>query len=105
MDNSSTATKPNKFTSVNFKRWQTSSQMWLSTMSVFWVVSNPPTLPLRFEKEVQEFTMVTMVFIGCVLSVLSNQLCDVYMNINSVSELWEALEHKFSALYNGVSCM
>ena len=38
-----------------------------------------------------------MIFVRCVLSVLSDQLCDVYMNIKSAAELWEALEHKFSA--------
>jgi len=41
--------------------------------------------------------VATMIFVGCVLSVLSDQLCDVYMNIKSVAELWEVLEHKFSA--------
>ena len=66
-------------------------------MDVFWVVSNPPALPLGSEKEVQEFTAATTIFVGCVLSVLSDQLCDVYMNIKSAAELWEALEHKFSA--------
>ena len=45
----------------------------------------------------QEFTAATTIFVGCVLSVLSNQLCDVYMNIKSATELWEALEHKFFA--------
>jgi hypothetical protein len=40
--------------------------------------------------------VTTTVFVGCVLSVLSDQLCDVYMNIKSVVELWETLEHKFS---------
>jgi hypothetical protein len=63
---------------------------------VFWVMSNPPALPLGSKKEVQEFTTATMIFIGCVLSVLSDQLCDVYMNITSAAILWEALEHKFS---------
>jgi hypothetical protein len=28
-------------------------------------------------------------------------LCDVYANIKSVAELWEALEHKFSASDDG----
>lgn len=93
----SDAMKPEKFTGVNFKRWQTRAQLWLSAMGVFWVVSNPPALPLGSEKEVQEFTAATTIFVGCVLSVLSNQLCDVYMNIKSAAELWEALEHKFSA--------
>ena len=89
--------KPEKFTGVNFKRWQTRAQLWLSAMGVFWVVSNPPALPLGSEKEVQEFTAATTIFVGCVLSVLSDQLCDVYMNIKSAAELWEVLEHKFSA--------
>ena len=71
--------------------------MWLSTMGVFWVVSNPPVLPLGSEKEVQEFTTAMMIFVGCILSVLSDQLCDVYMNIKSAAELWEVLEHMFSA--------
>jgi hypothetical protein len=66
-------------------------------MGVFWVVSNPPTLPLGSEKEVQEFTAATMIFVRCILSVLSDQLCDVYMNIKSAAELCEAFEHKFYA--------
>jgi len=61
--------------------------MWLSAMGVFWVMSNPPALPLGSEKEVQEFTVATMIFVRCVLSVLSDQLCDVYMNIKSAAEL------------------
>jgi hypothetical protein len=48
----SDATKPKKFTGVNFKRWQMRAQLWLSAMGVFWVVSNPPALPLGSEKEV-----------------------------------------------------
>jgi len=93
----SDAMKPEKFTSVNFKRWQTRAQLWRTAMGVFWVVDNPPALPLGSEKELQEFTVATMIFVGCVLSVLSHQLCDVYMNIKSAAELWETLEHKFGA--------
>jgi len=91
------AMKPEKFTGVNFKRWQTRAQLWLMAMGVFWVMGNPPALPLGFEKEVQEFTVATTNFVGCVLNVLSDQLCDVYMNIKSAAQLWEALEHKFGA--------
>jgi hypothetical protein len=91
----SDAMKPKKFTGMNFKRWQ--AQLWLSAMGVFWVVSNPPTLPLGSEKKVQKFTVATTIFVRCILTVLSDQLCDVYMNIKSAAELWEALEHKFSA--------
>jgi hypothetical protein len=49
----SNAMKPEKFTDVNFKRWQTRAQLWLSAMGVFWVVSNPLALPLGYEKEVR----------------------------------------------------
>jgi hypothetical protein len=97
MGNYSNAMKPDKFTGVNFKRWKTRAQLWLSAMGMFWVVGNPLVLPLRSDKEVHEFTVSTTIFLRCVLSVLSDQLCDVYMNIKSVVELWEALEHKFSS--------
>ena len=78
--------------------------MWLSAMGVFWVMNNPPALPLGSEKVVQEFTVATTIFIECVPSVLSNQLCDVYMNVKSAAELWEVLEHKFSSPTMGASC-
>ena len=77
-------------------------------MGMFWVVNNPPTLPLgskiRSEKEVQEFIAAMTISVECVLSVLSNQLCDVYMNVKSAAELWEVLEHKFSSPTMGASC-
>jgi len=95
------AMKPEKFTSVKFMRWQMRAQLWLTAMDVFWIVDNPPALPLGSEKEVQEFTAATMIFVGCVLSILSDQLCDVYMNIKSAAELWETLEHKLGAAYAG----
>jgi hypothetical protein len=88
MGNYSNEMKPDKFTSVNFKRWQMRAQLWLSAMGVLWVMSNPPALPLGSEKKVQEFTADTMVFVGCVLSILSDQLCDVYMNIGVLVIKW-----------------
>ena len=48
----SDAMKPEKFTGVNSKRWQTRAQLWLSAMGMFSFVSNPPALPLGSEKEV-----------------------------------------------------
>jgi hypothetical protein len=41
-------------------------------MGVFWVVSNPTTLPLGSREEVHEFIVATTVFVGCILTVLSN---------------------------------
>ena len=74
-------------------------------MGVFWVISNPPVLPLESEKEVQEFTAATMIFVGCILSVLSDQLCDVYMNIKSATKLWECLNTSSLPRTLGGSCM
>jgi hypothetical protein len=61
-------------------------------MGVFWIVSNPPALPLGSEKEVQVFTVATTIFVGYILSVLSDQLCDVYVNIKSAAEHWDRAE-------------
>jgi hypothetical protein len=35
--------------------------------------------------------------VGCILSVLSYNICDVYMTHKSARDLWEAIEHKYSA--------
>ena len=37
------ALKPAPFTGTYFKRWQTKTTLWLTTMNVFWVVSVTPT--------------------------------------------------------------
>ena len=38
-----------------------------------------------------------MIAVGCILSVLSDKLCDVYMNHHNARELWGAIEHKYGA--------
>ena len=38
-----------------------------------------------------------MLAAGCILSVLSDKLCDVYMTYKSTREMWEAIEHKYGA--------
>jgi len=99
------AMKPKKFTGVNFKRWQTRAQLWLTTMGVFWFMGNPLALPLGSEKEVQEFTMATTIFVGCVLSILSDQLCDVYMNIKVLLNCGRHLNISSVLQTLGTSCM
>jgi len=37
------ALKPDKFTGTYFKRWQTRTTLWLTTMNVFWVAGVPST--------------------------------------------------------------
>ena len=33
---------------------------------------------------------------GCILTILADQLYDVYMDFKSTTELWDALEHKYT---------
>lgn len=88
--------KAEKFTGVNFKRWQTRVQLWPSTMNVFWVVISGPAGP-RTAAQQTEYDTATTIFVRCILSVLSDQLCDVYMHKKNAANLWYALEHKFAA--------
>ena len=90
------AMKLEKFTGVNFKRWQTRVKLWLSAMNVFWVVIPGPVGPRTAAQQI-EYDTATTIFVGCILSVLSNQLCDVYMHMKNAADLWHALEHKFVA--------
>jgi hypothetical protein len=40
-------------------------------------------------------------FTGCIMSVLANCLCDVYMHIRDGKELWDTLNAKFGATKAG----
>ena len=65
-------------------------------MNVYGVASGRPEGTLTSAQE-KVFTDATTIFVGCVLSVLSDRLCDVYMHMRDAKELWEALDTKFSA--------
>ena len=60
-----------------------------------WVV-NHCECPLTIEKKA-EFNKDNMIAIGCILIILFDMLCDVYININSERELMEAIERKYDA--------
>ena len=66
------------------------------SMNVFWVVLRGPAEPHTAAQQT-EYDMAMTIFVGCILSVLSDQLCDVYMHMKNVADLWHALEHKFTA--------
>lgn len=42
-----------------------------------------------------------MITIGCILSVLSDKIYNVYMSIKSTKELMKATKHKYNAFYVG----
>jgi hypothetical protein len=59
-----------------------------------------PVLPLT-EEQNHAFELDNSTYIGCILSLLSNQLCDVYMKFNVVCEPWEAPDHKYAESDDG----
>jgi hypothetical protein len=64
-------------------------------MNNFWVVK-PYICPLTVEKRA-EVSKNNMITIGFILNMLSDKLYDMYMDIKSVRELMEAIEHKYDA--------
>ena len=65
-------------------------------MNVFWVADVTPTGTIAPEQE-KAFREATVVFVGCVLSVIGDKLVDAYLHMRVAKDLWEALESKFSA--------
>jgi hypothetical protein len=90
----SDALKPEQFAGGNnFKRWQTRVKFWLMSMKIWWVIF--PVLPLT-EEQHREYELENSTCIGCLLSLVSDQLCDIYMHHTSAHELWDALDRKYA---------
>jgi hypothetical protein len=88
------ALKPERFAGGdNFKRWQTRVKFWLVSMKIWWVIS--PVLPLSEEQNCA-FELDNSTCVGCILSLLSDQLCDIYMKYDVAREIWEALDRKYA---------
>jgi hypothetical protein len=64
-------------------------------MNNFWVVK-PYIGPLTIEKQA-EASKNNMITLGFILNMLSDKLYDMYMDIKSLRELMEAIEHKYDA--------
>jgi hypothetical protein len=87
------ALKPRVFAGGNhFKRWQTQAKFWLMSMKVWWVIN--PILPLT-EEQNRVFELDNLTCLGCIMSLLSDQLCDIYMKYGVAREVWEALDRKY----------
>ena len=70
--------------------------LWLTAMGLFWASNGQPEGDLTAEQQ-KRFIDANTMFVGAVLSVLSDRLCDVYMHITYTKELWDALKAKFVA--------
>ena len=90
------ALRPDKFTGVHFKRWQYKAMLWLTHLKVFEVSDGLPEGTIS-DQDQNKFKENNTLFVGCVLSILADRLCDVYMHITDGKELWEALNAKFGA--------
>jgi hypothetical protein len=92
--------KPEKFTGMHFKRWQTRTTLWLAAMNVFWVSGVIPDGTIEPEKD-KVFREATTVFVGAILSVIGDKLVDAYLHMRVAKNLWDALEAKFGAIDAG----
>jgi hypothetical protein len=90
------ALRPNKFTGVHFKRWQYKAEFWLTTMKVFQISKGKPEGTMS-EDDQKKFEKANTIFVGCILSILADRLCDVFMHIKDGKELWDTVDSKFGA--------
>jgi len=90
------ALRPDKFTGVHFKRWQIKATLWLTALKIFWVTDGKPQGTISDEDQ-KKFEEANSALRGCILSVLTDRMCDVYLHITDGKELWDALNTKFGA--------
>ena len=88
--------RPDKVTGVHFKRWQIKATLWLIALKIFWVTDGKPQGTMSDEDQ-KKFEEANSALRGCILSVLADRLCDVYLHITEGKELWDALNIKFCA--------
>ncbi|KAG7553092.1 Zinc finger CCHC-type [Arabidopsis thaliana x Arabidopsis arenosa] len=97
--------KLDKFEGVDFRRWQKKMHFLLTTLNVVHVLSVPmPTVSENGENESVEETRKQLkwenddyICRGHILNGMSDSLFDVYQNVESAKELWDALESKYMA--------
>ena len=85
--------KPERFSGQNFRRWQTRAKFWLMSLGLWWVIH--PQYPFTIDQYMQ-FDNANNTALGCILTILADQLYDVYMDYKSATELWDTLEHKYA---------
>jgi hypothetical protein len=67
-----------------------------TTMKVFQISKGKPEETMS-EDDQKKFEEANTVFVGCILSILADHLCGVFMHIKDGKELWDALDTKFGA--------
>src|SRR6185436_10656178 len=87
-----------RFASGNFRRWQTRVKFLLMSMELWWVIH--PVMPFTVE-QTAAFAGDSDKALGCILSLLSDQLYDLYIDYTNSTELWDAQMRKFTVSEGG----
>ena len=97
------AEKPGKFSGVDFKRWQQNIFFYLTTLSLQKFIKEEVLNPNEQVPEkdrslvIEAWKHSDFLCRNYILSGLDDILYNVYSNINTSKELWEALEKKHKA--------
>jgi hypothetical protein len=95
----SDALKPKRFGgSKNFRRWQNKVKFWLMSMGLWWVIH--PMMPLTIP-QTAAFPVARDSTLSCILTLVANNLYDIYMDYKEPTELWDALERKYAVSEDG----
>ncbi len=87
--------KPHAFDGSNYKRWKARALLWLTAMQCFFVSRGKPSEPPLSPEEEAKFEAAEFLFCGALISVLANNIVDVYMHMPLGKDMWDALEAKF----------
>nr|AAM00977.1 Putative retroelement [Oryza sativa Japonica Group]AAP53108.1 retrotransposon protein, putative, Ty1-copia subclass [Oryza sativa Japonica Group] len=89
------ALKPHAFDGSNYKRWKARALLWLTAMQCFYVSRGKRSEPPLSSEEEAKFEASDCLFQGALISVLADNIVDVYMHMPSGKDMWDALEAKF----------
>ena len=95
------AEKPEKFTGIDFKRWQQKMFFYLTTLSLQRFIKEDIPVSPESTPENERFVVTEawkhsdFLCKNYILSGLEDDLYNVYSNVGTSKELWEALEKKY----------
>nr|AAS07263.1 putative gag/pol polyprotein [Oryza sativa Japonica Group]ABF98438.1 retrotransposon protein, putative, Ty1-copia subclass [Oryza sativa Japonica Group] len=88
---SAAALKSYAFDGSNYKKWKARALLWLTAMQCFYVSRGKRSEPPLSPEEEAKFETLDCLFRGALISVLADNIVDVYMQ----KDMWDALEAKF----------
>nr|AAV44138.1 hypothetcial protein [Oryza sativa Japonica Group] len=87
--------KPDAFDGSNYKRWKARVLLWLTAMQCLFVSRGKMPKPPLSPEEEAKFEAADCLFCGALISVLTDNIVDVYMHMPLGKNMWDALEAKF----------